>query len=639
MRRTVRETEESARRITRRGLLLGSAQLGFAGVLALRMRYMQVDQASQFQLLAEENRISIRLISPTRGRIFDRNGLVIAENEPTYKIVLVPEDTDDVADVIARVSSLVELDEDDLNRALANIDPNRPFDPVTIADRVSWQDVSRVAANAPALPGINTEVGQSRIYPQSELYAHVAGYVAKVNERNLSRYEDPPSVLNLPGFQYGQVGVESKYEDLLRGKAGAKRVEVNSANRVMRELDRREGQTGPDLQLTVDTDLQDYAFARLGEESASVVVMDLEHGDLLAIASAPSYDPNKFVHGISTADYAILRDNDHRPQASKTVQDAYPPGSTFKMVTALAALDAGLVAPDETTYCPGHMEVGGRKFHCWKRSGHGNVNLEQSLRHSCDVYYYDLALKVGIERIAAMARRLGLGDAHGVPMSAVTSGLVPDKLWKLRKHKQDWVIGDSVNASIGQGFVLTSPMQLAVMTARIATGRSISPRLVKRIGNVETPSRAGMDLGLNPNHLLQIHRGMYAVSNNRRGTAYKSRIIADGNRMAGKTGTAQVSSTVVDNKSVAWEKRDHALFVNFAPWDDPKIAVAVVVEHGGGGSVAAAPIARDVTLQALYKGDPPLEAYPKKDRARIKALQARLSRERKERQANRNSRA
>ncbi len=238
-----------------------------------------------------------------------------------------------------------------------------------------------------------------------------------------------------------------------------------------------------------------------------------------------------------------------------------------------------------------------------------------------------------------MARRLGLGDAHGVPMSAVTSGLVPDKLWKLRKHKQDWVIGDSVNASIGQGFVLTSPMQLAVMTARIATGRSISPRLVKRIGNVETPSRAGMDLGLNPNHLLQIHRGMYAVSNNRRGTAYKSRIIADGNRMAGKTGTAQVSSTVVDNKSVAWEKRDHALFVNFAPWDDPKIAVAVVVEHGGGGSVAAAPIARDVTLQALYKGDPPLEAYTKKDRARIKALQARLSRERKERQANRNSRA
>lgn len=639
MRRTSRETELSARRITRRGLLLGGAQLAFAGVLGARMRYMQVEQADEFRLLAEENRISIRFIPPTRGRIFDRNGRVIAENEPTYRIILVPEDAEDVQDVIARVSQLVELEEGDLNRALTSINPRRPFDPVTIADRVSWADISRVAANAPALPGISTEVGQSRVYPQSELYAHVAGYVAKVNDRNLARYEDPPAVLNLPGFQFGQVGIEAKYEDLLRGKAGVKRVEVNSANRVMRELDRREGSTGADLQLTVDTDLQDYILARLGEESASVVVMDLETGDLKAIASAPSYDPNKFVHGISTADYALLRDNDHRPQASKTVQDAYPPGSTFKMVTALAGLDAGLISPEDTVYCPGHMEVGGRKFHCWKRSGHGNVNLEQSLRHSCDVYYYDLALKVGIERIAAMARRLGLGETHGVPMSAVTSGLVPDKAWKLRKHKQEWVIGDSVNASIGQGFVLTSPMQLAVMMARIATGRDISPRLVKRIGDVDTPSRGGADLGLNPNHLRLIHRAMYSVSNNRRGTAYGSRIIADGMRMAGKTGTAQVSSTVVDNSAVPWEKRDHALFVNFAPWDNPKIAVSVVVEHGGGGSVAAAPIARDVTLQALYGGDPPLDAYPKKDRARIQALQARLSKEREERQAQRSNRA
>ncbi|SMX27160.1 Stage V sporulation protein D [Pelagimonas phthalicica] len=639
MRRTSRETELSARRITRRGLLLGGAQLAFAGVLGARMRYMQVEQADEFRLLAEENRISIRFIPPTRGRIFDRNGRVIAENEPTYRIILVPEDAEDVQDVIARVSQLVELEEGDLNRALTSINPRRPFDPVTIADRVSWADISRVAANAPALPGISTEVGQSRVYPQSELYAHVAGYVAKVNDRNLSRYEDPPAVLNLPGFQFGQVGIESKYEDLLRGKAGVKRVEVNSANRVMRELDRREGSTGADLQLTVDTDLQDYILARLGEESASVVVMDLENGDLKAIASAPSYDPNKFVHGISTADYALLRDNDHRPQASKTVQDAYPPGSTFKMVTALAGLDAGLISPEDTVYCPGHMEVGGRKFHCWKRSGHGNMNLEQSLRHSCDVYYYDLALKVGIERIAAMARRLGLGETHGVPMSAVTSGLVPDKAWKLRKHKQEWVIGDSVNASIGQGFVLTSPMQLAVMMARIATGRDISPRLVKRIGDVDTPLRGGTDLGLNPNHLRLIHRAMYSVSNNRRGTAYGSRIIADGMRMAGKTGTAQVSSTVVDNSAVPWEKRDHALFVNFAPWDNPKIAVSVVVEHGGGGSVAAAPIARDVTLQALYGGDPPLDAYPKKDRARVKALQARLSKEREERQALRSNRA
>ncbi|WP_323770472.1 penicillin-binding protein 2 [Antarctobacter sp.] len=636
MRRTPRETQESARRVTRRGLILGGGQLVFAGVLALRMRHMQVDQADEFRLLAEENRINIRLIPPGRGRIFDREGRVIAENEQTYRITLTREDAGDVATVIRRLGQLVELDEDDLNRALAEMERTPPFFPVTVADRVTWEDISRVAVNAPALPGVTTEVGLSRFYPSRDLYAHVAGYVGPVSERDLGRYEDPPPVLRIPRFQIGKVGVEAKYEEKLRGSAGAKRVEVNAVGRVMRELDRREGVAGADLQLTVDTALQDYVQARLGPDSASVVVMDLEHGDLLAIASSPSYDPNKFVRGISVKDYGELRDNDHRPLASKTVQDAYPPGSTFKMVTALAAMDAGLMTPDDTVWCPGHLEVGGRKFHCWKRVGHGHMTLEQSLRESCDVYYYELALKVGIERIAAMARKLGMGEAHDIPMSAVTSGLVPDKAWKLRERGADWVIGDSVNAAIGQGFVLTSPLQLAVMSARIATGRAITPRLVKSVDGIETPRRAAPDLGLNPNHLLQVRRAMYAVSNHRHGTAYRSRIVAEGLRMAGKTGTSQVRNItaaerargVTSNDDLPWDRRDHALFVNFAPYDNPRIAVSVVVEHGGGGSTAAAPIARDITLQALYGEDPPLEAYPTADRRRVKAQQERLARER-----------
>lgn len=634
MRRTPRENAESARRITRRGLILGGGQLGFAGLLALRMRYLQVDQADEFQLLAEENRISIRPIAPTRGRIFDRNGIVIAENEQTYQISLIREDADDVNRVIERLSRLIELDEGDLNRALREMEETRSFNPVTISDRVSWEDLSRVAVNAPALPGVVPEVGLSRVYPQHELYAHVVGYVARVSERDLERYEDPPPELRIPRFQIGKVGIESKQEETLRGKAGAKRVEVNSLGRVMRELDRQEGQEGKDVQLTVDNQLQEYCHVRLGQESASVVVMDLEKGDLLAIASAPSYDPNKFVRGISVKDYSVLRDNDHRPLASKTVQDAYPPASTFKMITALAAMDAGLVSPDETVWCPGHMEIGSRRFHCWKRVGHGHMNLEKSLRESCDVYYYDLALKVGIERIAATARRLGLGTRPDVPMSAVTRGLVPDKSWKLRERGDSWVIGDSVNASIGQGFVLASPLQLAIMSARLATGRSMEARLVKSVDGVETPSRAGTDMGFNPNHLLQIKRAMYAVTNNRRGTAYGSRIVADGMRMAGKTGTAQVVSRIV-GLDAPWEDRDHALFVNFAPWDDPKIAVSVVVEHGGGGSKAAAPIARDVTLQALYGKTPPLEAYPRSHRRRIKAQQERIARTLSERAAER----
>lgn len=639
MRRTPRETALSAARITRRGLLLGAAQLVFAGVLANRMRRIQVEQAEEFSLLAEENRINIRLLPPARGRIFDRNGSVLAENEPTYRITLVREDAGDVDAVIARLSQLVELDEDDLNRALTEMQRSPPFLPVTVADRVDWNAISRVAVNAPALPGITPEVGLSRIYPRHETFAHVVGYVGPVSERDLARYEDPPPLLRIPRFQVGKVGVEARYEEMLRGSAGAKRVEVNAVGRVMRELDRREGTAGADIQLTLDSDLQDYIRVRLGEESASAVVIDLENGDLLAIASSPAYDPNKFVRGISVPDFSALRDNDHRPLASKTVQDVYPPGSTFKMVTALAAMDAGLMAPDDTIYCPGHLEVSGRKFHCWKTAGHGHVSLEQSLRESCDVYYYELALKVGIEKIAEMGRKLGLGTAHDIPMSAVTSGLMPDKAWKLKERGQEWVIGDSVNAAIGQGFVQTSPLQLAVMTARLATGREISPRLIKSIDGVEAPVREGTSLGLNENHLRQIRSAMYAVSNSRRGTAYASRIIADGARLAGKTGTSQVRNfayererfgRVLKDQEVEWNRRDHALFVNFAPFDAPRIAVSVVVEHGGGGSQTAAPIARDITLQALYGEDPPLDAYPSAQRPRIKAQQERLAKLRQE---------
>ena len=647
MKRSPRETTESAIRITRRGLILTGAQLGFAGLLAARMRYMQVDQAEEFRLLAEENRINIRLIPPTRGRIFDREGRVIADNEPTYRIVMVREDAGDVESVIARLSQLVELDGEDLNRALAEMKRTAPFIPVTLADRVSWEDISRVAVNAPALPGVVTEVGLSRHYPMQDLFAHVVGYVGPVSERDLERYEDPPPMLRIPRFQIGKVGVENKHEEVLRGNAGAKRVEVNAVGRVMRELDRREGEAGSDIQLTVDAALQDYVKARLGEESASVVVMDLEKGDLLAIGSAPSYDPNKFVRGISVPDYALLRDNDHRPLASKTVQDAYPPGSTFKMMTALAAMEAGIISPDDTVWCPGHLEVGGRRFHCWKSAGHGHMNLEASLRESCDVYYYDLALKVGIEKIAEICRRFGLGVPHDLPMSAVTAGLIPDKAWKQRERGAGWVIGDTVNVAIGQGYVLSSPLQLAVMTARLATGREVSPRLIKSIDGVETPSNGGADIGVNPNNLRQLRRAMFAVSNNRRGTAYGSRIVAETMRMAGKTGTSQVRNItaaerargVTSNNDLPWNRRDHALYVNFAPYEAPTIAVSVVVEHGGGGSAAAAPIARDVTLQALYKGDPPLEAYPTGDRPRIKALQERLARERRARENEGNGRA
>ena len=636
MRRPPRDNAESLRRITRRAMILGGAQAAFVGVLGLRMRFMQVDQADQFRLLAEENRIKIRLIPPARGRIFDRNGAVVAENVPSYRITMVREEAGDIDEVINRLARLVELDPDELERARRDLEELRGDTPVTVADRVSWGDISRVAVNTPALPGITPEVGLSRRYPQGTDYAHVIGYVGPVSDRDLEQIDAPDQLLLIPRFQIGKIGLEAQRENLLRGKAGNKRVEVNASGRIMRELDRQEGQAGSDLQITIDNALQSYTHARLAEESAAAVVIDCETGDLLACTSSPSYDPNLFVRGISVTEYKALLDNKYRPLPNKAVQGIYPPGSTFKMVTALAALEDGQIDPAETVYCPGHLEVSGRRFHCWKRAGHGNVDLHRSLRESCDVYYYELALRTGIEKISAMARRLGLGVQHDLPMTSVAAGLAPTKDWKLINKGNDWVIGDSVNAAIGQGFVLSSPLQLAVMTARLATNRQVAPRLIKSIDGVEQPTGRGEDLGLNENILREVRKAMFAVSNNRRGTAYSSRIIEDAFRMAGKTGTSQVRNItaaerargVTRNSDLPWERRDHALFVDFAPFDAPKVAVAVVVEHGGGGSSAAAPIARDITLQALYGEDPPLTAYPAKDRGRIETQQEQLRRAR-----------
>ena len=626
MRRPGRDNVQSQKAITRRGLIIAGAQALFMGGLALRMRYMQVDQADEFRLLADENRISIRLLPPARGRIFDRNGEMVAENVPSYRITIVPEEAGDVDDVIARLARLVELNPEELERAQRDLQQARGDTAVTVADRVSWDDISRVAVNTPALPGVAPEVGLSRRYPHGGDYAHIVGYVGPFADRDRERLDAPEQLLRIPRFQVGKFGIEAAHENQLRGKAGTKRVEVNVRGHVMRELERQEGQPGTDVQLTLDSGLQSYVTARLAGESAAATVMDCETGDIVACVSSPSFDPNLFVRGISVPDYRELLDNKYRPLPNKAVQGIYPPGSTFKMVTALAALEAGTVDPEETVYCPGHLEVASRRFHCWKRAGHGNVDLHRSLRESCDVYYYELALRTGIENISAMAKRLGLGIKHDLPLTSVATGLTPTKEWKRRVRDAEWVIGDSVNAAIGQGDVLASPLQLAVMTARLATGRSVTPRVIKSIDGVESPTGHGEDLGLNENNLRRIRQAMYAVSNNRRGTAYGSRIIEDAFRMAGKTGTSQVRSAVVDNNAVPWEQRDHALFVNFAPFDAPKYAISVVVEHGGGGSKAAAPIARDITLQALYGEDPPLAAYPAKDRGRIRSQQEELRR-------------
>ena len=628
MRRTPRDTDAMATNVTRRALFMGGGMAAMVAALGARMRFLGVEQADEFKLLAEENRINIRLIPPARGLIEDRNGKLIAGNEQNYRVVITREDAGDVEAVLGRLSQIIPMTDEDRDATLKDLKRNSAFVPVPVADRLSWDDFTKVAVNSPALPGVTPEVGLSRIYPRVEDFAHVVGYVGPVSEKDLAALDSPDPLLRLPKFQIGKIGAEKWLEDTLRGSSGTKRIEVNHVGRVMRELGREDGIAGKDIRLTIDADVQNFVQARLGEESASCVVMDVTNGDLIAIVSNPSFDPNLFVRGISQTDYSALTEHDHRPLANKSVQGAYPPGSTFKMVTALAALASGEIDVNTKVRCPGYLESGGRKFHCWKHGGHGSVDLARALAESCDVFFYDVAQRCGIDKIAEMGRSLGLGHRHDLPMSAITEGVMPDKAWKTEKQKSEWRIGDTINASIGQGYVLTSPLQLVVMTARIASGTTVAPRLVRSIDGQEVPVAEAAPLAVNAAQLRAVQAGMYGVMNGPRGTARSARIVEPGMRMAGKSGTAQVRNIssaerdtgVVANDRLPWKQRDHALFVGFAPADNPKYAVSVVVEHGGGGSAVAAPIARDAILRAMSDGIPSLSAYPADQRGRMDSL-------------------
>ncbi|RMF40595.1 MAG: penicillin-binding protein 2 [Alphaproteobacteria bacterium] len=626
----IRDSDRQGAGIGRRAVLLFGAKLGVVGLLAWRMHQLQVEQADRYRLLADENRINIRLIPPARGLIFDRSGRPLAVNRPNYRIVLIREQAGDPERALDELGRIIEIGDAQRSRVLKEVSQKSAFVPVTVAERLDWEDFARVAANSPVLSGIIPEVGLTRFYPEGDATAHVVGYVGPVSERDLKRQATPDPLLQIPRFQIGKTGVERRLERALRGQAGISRIEVNSLGRVMRELDRNEGKAGQNVQLTLDLPLQRYALTRLAGEAGSAVVMDVRDGSILALASTPTFDPNLFVFGISTENWENLLNDPHRPLADKPVSGAYPPGSTFKMVVALAALEAGLVKPGETVWCPGYIKIGNRRFHCWKRVGHGHVDLRRSLRESCDVYYYEMAQRVGIERITAMARRLGLGSRPPLPLPAIAEGLMPTKAWKERVHGSPWLIGDSVNAGIGQGYVLASPMQLAIMTARLATGRAIVPRLVQSFDDVPVARAEPPDLGIPGEHLKYIRDGMRAAVNHRRGTAHAARIADRSLAMSGKTGTSQVRQIteverragIFRNEDLPWERRDHALFVAYAPVSDPRYAVSVVIEHGGGGARAAAPVARDIMLYALHGGPAPLSAYPEKVRPEIRKRRA-----------------
>jgi len=604
--------KNQVRTFTRRTMILGGAQALLLAGLAGRMYQLQILESDKYTMLADENRINMQLLPPPRGRIFDRFGEALAINQSNYRLVIIPEQAGDLEYSLKKLSKLVSIDSDDITRILREAKRKRKFVPITIRENLTWREVSRVEVHAPELPGTMIDVGQTRNYVFGEEIAHIVGYVGAVSEQELQG----DRVLSLPGFRIGKDGAEKEFELSLRGKAGTRQVEVNAFGRIIRELRRDEGQPGDDHILTIDMGLQEYVNARIKHQSASTTVVDIHSGEVLALVSSPSFNPNSFSTGISKNEWKQIMENPRFPLTNKAISGQYSPGSTFKMIVALAGLDGETIEQNYKVFCPGHLTLGNRDFHCWKKGGHGLMNLNSALTQSCDVYFYDLAKRIGIERISAMARRFGLGSALGIELPGERQGLVPDKEWKISAMGEAWQRGETLVIGIGQGFLLTTPLQLAIMTARIANGGiAVFPKLVRekqRAGErILMERKAYAAMKLSPAHLAIIRRSMSDVINDPTGTAYKARIQEQGMTMAGKTGSVQVKRITIaereegikKNEDRPWKDRDHALFVGYAPIDNPRYAISVVVEHGGGGSKTAAPIARDI-LREVQRRDP-----------------------------------
>ncbi|QUL39359.1 penicillin-binding protein 2 [Erythrobacter sp. JK5] len=565
-------------------MVIGSIQGGIGVLLAIRMGYIAIAENEKYRLESESNRVNLSLIPPRRGWILDRNDAPLASNRADFRVDVIPGRLADPDATIDQIGSLLDLNPGRIADLKAEIAASSGYQPVEVASGLDYEEFAALSVRLPDMQGVVPQRGFSRFYPTGCSVGHLIGYVGPANAEEYDEEERNP-LLVTPGYKIGKDGLEKQFEQDLRGVPGARRVEVTASGRIVRDLETREDIQGDPVRLTIDGPLQDYAARRIGLESGSVVVMDCKTGDLLCMASMPSFDPNSFSDGIGSVEYAMLRDDQRVPLRNKVLKGLYPPGSTVKPMHCMAFLKAG-VRPEETIVCGGGRRIGNRFFNCW--SNHGVVDMAKAIYQSCDSYFYHFAQQVGFDKVAAMAKEMGLGQEFPLPVTSQFYGTVPTPDWKVEKFGRDWQPFDTVNSSIGQGYYLTSPLQLAVMSTRLATGRHVMPRLV-----MNTPPK-GFDQVEFPDDQVQFVRQAMSDVVNGPGTAGRGRLPFPDIQMAGKTGTAQVVSlSVSDGRSGPWKYRDHGLFVFFAPTDKPRYAGAVVIEHGG-GSGAAYPIARDV---------------------------------------------
>lgn len=567
---------------------------GIGILLAGRTTYLAVAENEKYITQSESNRVNLSLIPPRRGLILDRNGFPLASNRADFRVDIIPERVTDPDKIIDELGELLSLESDRITDIKSEVKNSSGFRPIEIASGLDYETYATLGFRIGELPGVRAQSGSSRFYATGVSVGHIVGYVGPASSEEYEMDRNP--LLITPGYKIGKDGAEKQFEQTLRGVPGASRVEVTANGQIVRNLESREEIRGDSVKLTIDGPLQDYASRRLGMESGSAVVIDCTTGELLCMASMPSYDPNSFSDGIGSIEYAMLREDERVPLRNKVLKGLYPPGSTIKPIVSLALLEQG-VSHNETVYCGGGIRVGNRTFRCWKRGGHGTVDMKKAIAESCDVYFYRLAQRVGMDPIARMARTCGLGETYEIPVSSQFYGTVPDPNWKLAKYGEPWQAFDTVNSTIGQGYMLANPLQLAVSAARIASGKLIQPQLV-----VDQLSSQQSNAGFSSSDVSLVRDAMNEVVNGN-GTAAGAKIPLPGIQMAGKTGTAQVVSLdYSDGKSGPWKYRDHGLFTFFAPFENPRYAGAVVVEHGG-GSASAYPIARDIVT---YLFDPQL---------------------------------
>lgn len=589
-----RQNEETL--VTRRVFVLGAAQGALGLLLAGRLAQLGILDSHKYKALSEKNRIKMQVVIPKRGEIFDHRGQKLAINQPSFSLVMIPELCPHPKQMLLKIAKLLDWEPEELGNAQKSLKNNPRFYPLILNRQLTWEHLCRIALNQKDLEGCEVQEGFTRYYPYHTQCSHVLGYVQTPSPEEKSQND----LFRLADFRIGKVGIEKYNDDHLLGTPGYKQMEVNARNKWVRDINSMPAKQGNDLHLTINLDLQTYIAERLETyESASAVVIDMRQGHVLALHANPSYNPNYFINGISNRLWKDLMDNPYRPMHNKAIQGTYPPGSIFKIIVALAALESGLVSPNYTTSCHGYMELGKHRFHCHKREGHGHVTFNHAIRQSCDIYFYEIARTIGIDRISAMARLFGFGQETGIELPGEVSGLVPSKSWKKMFRGQSWTMGDTIQTGIGQGSLLSTPLQLATAMASVfsPSGVILKPTLLKNAeGEIPEPH------GIDPKFIEMVQQGVIDTVNSPQGTAFNMRIQEPGMEFAGKTSTAQVRRIsmeerqrgVLKNEQRPWHHRDHAMFAGFAPIHDPRYATAVVIEHGGSGGKYAAPVGRDI---------------------------------------------